>query len=323
MNHKGQHSIRFIQYFAMEPIRIELSLEIMFQSVNCYLIPGDQLTLVDCGYDSPDNWTSFCTALEKHGFALQDIQQVIITHEHRDHVGLLPQIMEHCDAIIRAPKAIEGWFKHPDQMKANYMPFIQQLYETIGFPPKMLEESIAFVKQLRRYPKVKDLNRFVFFEAGDQLEIGHKKWEVWHTPGHCPTQHVFIQPEEKRIFGSDMLLPLTPMPIVSEDPQQPGQAVRALSDLLHSFQKLIPLNLQRVYPGHGPVFDQANQIIQRQIARTQLRKEECLKVYRSGLTSVYQIHQKMYPYHSLPPNYSGIHMILGYLDLLKAEGKLD
>lgn len=43
----------------IEPIQIELSLGIMFQFVNCYLIPGEQLTLIDCGLDSDENWIDF------------------------------------------------------------------------------------------------------------------------------------------------------------------------------------------------------------------------------------------------------------------------
>ena len=43
----------------IEPIQIDLSLGIMFQTVNCYLIPGEQLTLIDCGLDSEENWMDF------------------------------------------------------------------------------------------------------------------------------------------------------------------------------------------------------------------------------------------------------------------------
>ena len=94
----------------IEPIRIELPLGIMFQTVNCYLIPGEQLTLIDCGLYSEENWLFFQERINAHGFQVSDIEQVIITHEHRDHIGLLPEIMTHSEAIIRVPKVIEGWF---------------------------------------------------------------------------------------------------------------------------------------------------------------------------------------------------------------------
>jgi len=85
---------------SLEPIRIEISLGIMFQTVNCYLIPGDQLTLIDCGLYSEENWKHLQERINAHGFQVSDIEQVIVTHEHRDHTGLLPEIMEHSNAVV-------------------------------------------------------------------------------------------------------------------------------------------------------------------------------------------------------------------------------
>lgn len=306
----------------MEPIRIELPLGIMFRSVNCYLIPGEQLTLVDCGFDSAESWDVFQKKIKEHGYAVNDIEQILITHEHPDHIGLLPKIMEHSEAIVKAPKMIEGWFSRPEEMKTAGLYFIKKLYSTLGLPEEIQKKGLAFLEQARSYPNIENLDRFEFFAEGDIVQIGHADWEVLNTPGHCPTQFVFLQKEEKRIFGSDMLLPIAPMPIVSEDPDRPGKANRALKDMLTSYERLKTLGLQTVYPGHGPVFSDANSMIDQQMARIQMRKAECLELYRSGLRAVYDIHQKMYPDHRLPPNFSGIHMILGYLDLLREEGKV-
>ena len=52
----------------IEPIRIELSLGLMFQTVNCYLIPGDQLTLIDCGLYSEENWNHLKERINAHGY---------------------------------------------------------------------------------------------------------------------------------------------------------------------------------------------------------------------------------------------------------------
>ncbi len=306
-----------------EPIRIELSLGVMFPSVNCYLVPGAPLTLVDCGVNTVENWTLLQQKIAEHGYKVSDIEQVLITHEHQDHIGLLPQIMEHSKAIIRAPKAIEGWFRRPEEMQAALYTFQEKLYSQVGFPKEMAENIKHWVAQMGTATRVKDLSRFEFFEEGEYIEMGHTQWEALNTPGHCPSQFVFLQAAEKRMFSSDMLLPIAPMPIVSEDPTQAGQTNRALKDLLVSFARLQTLNLQTIYPGHGPIFSDANAVIERQLARIEMRKMECLKWYQAGYTTVYAIHQKMYPYHQVPPNFSGLHMIIGYLDLLRAEGLIE
>ena len=133
----------------IEPIQIDLSLGIMFQTVNCYLIPGEQLTLIDCGLDSEENWMDFQKKIKKHGYQVADIEQIIITHEHRDHIGLLSKIMEASNAIVKVPQQIEKWFSQPEEMREKYLGFIKKQFPKLGFPEKVLKQSFQFVEQMR------------------------------------------------------------------------------------------------------------------------------------------------------------------------------
>lgn len=306
----------------IEPIRIEIPLGIMFQTVNCYLVPGEQLTLIDCGLYSEENWKFFQERINAHGFKINDIEQVIITHEHRDHIGFLPEIMAHTDAIVRAPKAIEGWFSRPEEMKKQQGDFNARLFKSLGFPQEQLDKVSHFFKEEEMGRKIEAIDRIHFYQEGETLRIGEADWEIINTPGHCPNQFVFLQKEQKQIFGSDMLLPITPMPIIVEDKNNPGQPTRSLHELLASFQRLIQFDIETVYPGHGPVFVNANAMIEKQLARIEMRKEECFATIENGISTPYQINRKMYPYQNMPPDFSGMFMILGYVDLLVEEGRI-
>ena len=306
----------------IEPIRIEIPLGIMFQTVNCYLIPGEQLTLIDCGLYSEENWNFFQERINAHGYKVSDIEQVIITHEHRDHIGMLPEIMAHSNAIVRAPKVIEGWFSRPDEMKIKQGKFNAKLFKTFGFPQDLLEQVSRFFEGEMMGRQIEEMDRFSFYEEGDVLRIGEEDWDILNTPGHCPNQFVFLQKEQKRIFGSDMLLPITPMPIIVEDPNNSGQSTRSLHDMLHSFERLVSYNIETVYPGHGPVFVDANAMIEKQLARIEMRKEECFEAIKNGFATPYQINREMYPYQNMPPDFSGMFMVLGYVDLLEEEGRV-
>ena len=299
----------------IEPIQIEVSLGIMFQTVNCYLVPGEQLTLIDCGLYSEENWKSFQEKINHHGYKVKDIEQIIITHEHRDHIGLLPEIMANSNATVRVPKVIEGWFARPTEMRDQLSKFNKELFRSLGFPKELLEQVAQFGELIKKDRKIEAMHRFQFFEEGDFLKIGNTDWEVLNTPGHSPTQFVFLQKEEKRIFGSDMLLPIAPMPIAAEN-------TRPLLELLHSFERLKKFNIEKVYPGHGNPFSDANAMIDKQLARIQMRKEECFEAIKSGHTTPYQINRKMYPYQNIPPDFSGMFMVLGYVDLLEEEGRI-
>jgi len=307
---------------SIEPIRIEIPLGIMFQTVNCYLIPGEQLTLIDCGLYTEENWQHLKEMINSHGFKVSDIEQVIITHEHRDHIGLLPEIMANSDAIVRAPKVIKGWFSQPEEMKKLQGEFNGRLFNSLGFPKKELAKVDHFFEGELMGRKVGQMDRFYFYTEGERLRIGEDDWEILNTPGHCPNQFVFLQKEQKRIFGSDMLLPITPMPIIVEDVNNYGQPTRSLHELLASFHRLLKFDIQMVYPGHGPIFVGANAMIEKQLARIEIRKEECLEAIKNGISTPFQINRKMYPYQNMPPDFSGMFMILGYIDLLEEEGRI-
>lgn len=306
----------------IEPIRIEIPLGIMFQSVNCYLIPGKQLTLIDCGLYSQSNWGIFQKKIKEHGYKVDDIEQIIITHEHRDHIGLLPEIIANSNAIVRVPKMIKEWFSQPDKKNKEEINFTKELFTSLRFPEEVLKEVFNYIEKVKENKKFENLDRFEFFEEGDFLEIGNTQWEVLNTPGHCPSQFVFLQKEQKRIFGSDMLLPIAPMPIKVENPNEKGQPVKGLVDLLNSFERLQTFNIQTVYPGHGSVFTDANAMIDKQLDRMEMRKEECYDCIKSGLNTLYHINRKMYSFQKIPPDFSGLFMVLGYIDLLEQEEKI-
>ena len=306
----------------IEPFRIEMPLGIMFSTVNLYLIPGEQLTLIDCGFYSSENWDFLKKEINKLGYEFSDIEQILITHEHRDHVGLLPEIISATQAIVRAPKALEAWFLTPDQWHQQNLLFTKSLLTSLGMPTAALQSSFRYLDAVEPPKKIDELDRIHFYEAGDLLQIGQLDWEVLHTPGHCPTQFVFWQKDRKALFSSDMLLPITPMPIVIEDPKRAGQAIQALPQLLDSFARLQALDIQTVYTGHGPIFTDANAVIHKQLARIEMRKEECYEAIRSGLSTPYELSRKMYPHQQMPPVFSGLHMVLGYIDLLVAEGRI-
>ena len=295
----------------IEPHRIEIPLGIMFQSVNCYLLPGEQLTLIDCGLYAEKNWEIFQKKINELGFRVSDIEQVIITHEHRDHTGLLPEIMNSCNAIVRIPLAIKEWLSHPKEKKEKVVQFNKKLFKTLGFPEEQLERVFQFMDSVEVGRTVDEVHRLEFFEAGDFLRMGNTDWEILHTPGHSPNQYVFLQKEEKRIFGSDMLLSIAPMPIVTEDVNNSGEPTPSMNQLLESFNRLREFDIETVYPGHGLVFANANMMIDKQLGRIEMRKEECYEAIKNGLTTPYSINRKMYLFQQMPPDFSGMFMVLG------------
>jgi hypothetical protein len=57
--------------------------------VNCYLIEDEPLTLVDTGPNSGKSLDTLEQALAAHGRRVEDLERIVITHQHIDHLGLV------------------------------------------------------------------------------------------------------------------------------------------------------------------------------------------------------------------------------------------
>jgi len=66
----------------------------------------------------------------------------------------------------------------------------------------------------------------------------------------------------------------------------------------------------------------ANMMIEKQLSRIEIRKEECFEAIQAGHNTPFKINRKMYPYQNMPPDFSGMFMVLGYIDLLVEEGRI-
>src|SRR5690349_19799193 len=61
-------------------------------SVNAWLLRGDPVTVVDTGPRSDEALDALERGLRVRGLALEDVELVLGTHHHHDHVGLAATI---------------------------------------------------------------------------------------------------------------------------------------------------------------------------------------------------------------------------------------
>ena len=70
--------------------------------VNCYLVEDDPLTLVDVGPNSGASLVALEDALREHGHHVEDLERIVITHHHTDHLGLVGVLAERSGADVCA-----------------------------------------------------------------------------------------------------------------------------------------------------------------------------------------------------------------------------
>src|SRR5881392_1344062 len=81
------------------PISIALPLAHV-GSVNAWLLRGDPVTLIDTGPREDGALAALEAGLRRHGLRVEDIELVLATHHHLDHVGLAATVQRRAGATV-------------------------------------------------------------------------------------------------------------------------------------------------------------------------------------------------------------------------------
>ncbi|RMG93339.1 MAG: MBL fold metallo-hydrolase [Chloroflexi bacterium] len=302
------------------PIRIELPTNLQVGSVNAYLFTEPEPVLIDTGLKMPESWAALLAGLQAHGVAVADLRRIVITHPHVDHCGQAGVLAEQCEAVIEVADVGYRWLiEFPEMWRKRIAYYQREFLPRVGFSPEVIGLVSGYMEQLVEVYAPLPKERVRPFASDGVLELGGMSWQVLYMPGHASTQTCFYQPETRQFIAADMLLPKTPTPIV-ERPSHGQSRQPALPIYLQSLDKVEALDIQTVYPGHGDPFTNHRQLIQKQRARIQLRKEECYTLIQNGHHTVLELLMKMYAHYPEQIRFAGLWMLVGYLDLLKADG---
>lgn len=301
------------------PIQIPLPIPYAVGPVNSYLFRDPEPTLIDCGVSSDESWAALNAALAQQQLTIGDIRRVIITHAHVDHMGMAGRIAAHSPAQIWVAAMNYGWAVHLSQKWQRRMAFMGSVIRRLGVSA---EQQQAILSGMARTPALWDsipAARVITFPVDGRIDIGGQPWQVIYTPGHSNTQTCFYQPDSRQFLAADMLLAVTPTPVIEEPLDGSDERIPGLPLFLESLAFVEALDIDQVYPGHGDIFTDHRSLIQRQRARIHQRKEECLALIRNGLQTFPELFTAMYGQHPYADRFSALGMLIGYLDLLVAE----
>lgn len=106
------------------------------------------------------------------------------------------------------------------------------------------------------------------------------------TPGHAPDHLCYYLVEEKAVFTGDVILGAGTTVI----PDETGN----LGHYMDSLRRLLALDVETIYPAHGPVIRNAKQKIREYIGHRELRERQVLAALKDGPLEVPAIVKKIY-----------------------------
>lgn len=204
--------------------------------------------LVDAGY--PGQLGKFAEALSPYGLRMQDVTQVILTHQDIDHIGSLPAILEEAghDVEVMA-SAEEKPFIEGEKMLLKITPEALAAAEAM-IPPTVPDAwKQAFLSTLKNPPK-SPVHRVI--HDGQRLDICGGI-EVIATPGHTPGHISLYHVPTKTLIAADALRVVDGR-LCGPDPDQTLDMGRAME----SGGKLAGCEIETIICYHGGMYKDGN-----------------------------------------------------------------
>ena len=128
--------------------------------VNCYLIEGDRLTLLDCGVDWEDGLEALEGGLRDVGFQPASIDRLVVTHLHPDHVGMAPRLSQRwrCE-IVMHERSVDRIPRYNDT--AGFAESIRGLARRHGVPETMRPGFVDVATRAPFMPLMRDPDQVV------------------------------------------------------------------------------------------------------------------------------------------------------------------
>ncbi|OPJ60394.1 MBL fold metallo-hydrolase [Clostridium oryzae] len=190
-----------------------------WEQTHCYLLIGEKTSLlIDTGLGVADIKSVVTDLTDKP-------VQVVTTHVHWDHIGG----HKYFNNIIVHEKE-ESW-----------------LNGKFPIPLKIVKSNL--MKEPCDFPKDFDLDGYTIFQGrptgilkdSDVIDLGGRKLEVYHTPGHSPGHICLYERSKGYLYSGDLIYEGTLYAFYpSTNP----------SDFMNSVSRMSKLNITRILPGH-------------------------------------------------------------------------
>jgi len=291
--------------------------------VNVYLVEDDPLTLVDTGPNSGTSLTTLEAALAEHGHRVEDLERIVVTHQHIDHIGLVQILADRSGAEVVALEALKPWLEtYREGMEAEDA-FSEAIMARNGIPQDVRMALRSVSVAFRAWGAAATVTQTV--RDRDTIEFADRSWTVHHRPGHTPSDTVFHDAQRAELIAGDHLIrhissnPLISRPLGGGDATERPQA---LVIYMQSLAQTREMELTRVLPGHGEEIHDHRDLIDERFRMHERRARKMLKLIAERPRTAYELAQAMWGNVAVTQAYLTLSEVLGHVDLLLNDGQV-
>lgn len=201
----------------------------------CYVLKNSGVIVLDAG--QPKKGRAFAAGLGRISVLPGDVQLILLTHAHWDHMGWAAELKELTGAPLAVHEREASWVEHGNP----------------ALPPGVTAWGRVFMATLKLVmPLITIPSARVDRRLGDEtvsLEEFGIPGIVIPTPGHSPGS-VSVLLDSGEAFVGDLAMNRAPLTL------SPGLPIFAddLEEVVQSWRRLLELGVTRVFPAHGRPF---------------------------------------------------------------------
>jgi glyoxylase-like metal-dependent hydrolase (beta-lactamase superfamily II) len=301
--------------------RIALPTPFLVGRVNCYLIEDEPLTLIDTGPNSGKSLDDLERALAAHDRRIEDLELIVLTHQHMDHLGLLEILARRSGAEVAALHLLVPYLESFSRSAAADDEFAQAIMRRHGVPGDLATVLGSLAAAFRAFGSSGRVS--VALRDGEDLRLRDRTLRIFHRPGHSPSDTILWDEEREILIAGDHLLgrissnPLVSRPLAGPSEPRP----RALLQYIDSLRATRDLPARLILPGHGdPVLEHV-ELIDERLRMHRRRAARVLQILDGEALSAYEIAIRMWGNVAVTQAYLTLSEVLGHLDLLVESGQ--
>jgi glyoxylase-like metal-dependent hydrolase (beta-lactamase superfamily II) len=303
--------------------RLAIPTPFMVGRVNAYLIEDTPLTLVDSGPNSAKALDELEQALAARGHRIEDIELLVITHQHIDHFGLASILARRSSAEVAALTGLAPFLAGYGEQADLEDRFAERLMLRHGIPPEIVTALRAVSAGFRAWGSAVEVTRPL--TDGSTLQLRDRTLRVLHRPGHSPSDTVFLDEQRSILLAADHLIahissnPLLARPL-DADEEYTEPRPQALITYMASLERTRAMDLALVLPGHGrPISDHAALIDERFRLHAR-RAQKIARLIAVQPRTAHEIAQELWGNVAVTQAFLTLSEVLGHVDLLLRDG---
>ena len=287
----------------------------MVGRVNAYLIEDDPLTLVDTGPNSGKTLDELERALHAHGHKVEDLELIVITHQHMDHQGLAQILARRSGAEVAALDVLVPLLERFAEANEADDVFAEALMLRHGLLPEVVVALRGVSRAFRAWGSSVEVARPL--TDGGVLELRDRRLQVFHRPGHSPTDTVFWDEERGELIAADHLIKhISSNPLITRPLDGSDQRPQSLVTYLDSLRKTRELPARLVLSGHGEPIDDHVALIDERFRLHERRAQKILGLIASEPRTAHDIAQALWGNVAVTQAFLTLSEVLGHVDLL-------